>query len=284
MPTNAEVQRRLLASRLRGVVWRPILVAPDGSEAGMELGLQGKGAVVTGGSRGIGRAIALAFADEGANVAICARGSNDLDVTAAELAERGSKVHAQTCDIADPDQLRAFLDDSHAALGAVHVLVNNASGARGTDDESGWRASIQVDLMASVRATWQVVPWIEEAGGGSVIHISSISALEAGSPPAYAAAKAALVSHSKTLAANLAGRGIRVNCILPGSIDFPGGFWDRCKRDQPDLYAQTVESIPWGRLGRPEEVANAVVFLASERASWISGIRLSVDGVQFSGN
>ena len=250
----------------------------------MDLGLRGKVAVITGGSRGIGRATALAFADEGAHVAICARGAEALEATAKELSARGVKVHAQAADVAKPAELDAFLEATHKALGRVDVLVNNSSGFGITDDETGWKLSFDVDMMASVRATWKVVPWMKSQGGGVVIHISSTSALEAGSPPSYAAAKAALISHSKTLAVALAPSGIRVNTIAPGSIEFPGGVWEMIKKGNPAYYDSIKASIPWGRLGTAEEVANAVVFTASERASWVTGVVLSVDGGQHKGN
>lgn len=250
----------------------------------MDLGIRGKGAVVTGGSKGIGRAIALALADEGANVALCARGEESLAATAEELQEKGVKVHAQTCDVADGDALGAFLDSSRDALGGIGILVNNASGFGVSDDEAGWKAGFSVDMMAAVRASWKVIPWYEEAGGGAIVHIASTSGLEAGSPPAYAAVKAALISHSKTLAAQLAPKGIRVNCVAPGSIEFPGGMWETVKKVNAPMYDSILSTIPFGRLGKAEEVANAVVFLASERASWISGVTLSVDGVQHKGN
>jgi 3-oxoacyl-[acyl-carrier protein] reductase len=250
----------------------------------MDLGLAGKGVVITGGSRGIGRAIALAFADEGANIAICARGKEALDATAKQLVAKGVKVHAQKADVAKPAELDAFLDGAHQVLGRVDVLVNNASGFGISDDESGWKTGFDVDIMASVRASWKVVPWMTAQGGGAIVHISSTSALEAGSPPAYAAVKAALISHSKTLAVALAPSRIRVNTVAPGSIEFPGGVWEMIKKGNPAMYDGIKASIPWGRLGSAEEVANAVVFTASPRASWVTGIVLSVDGGQHKGN
>ena len=155
-----------------------------------------------------------------------------------------------------------------------------------TDNEEGWAASLAVDVMAPVRATWKVVPWLAAQGGGAVIHISSISGLEASLPgvAAYAAVKAALISHSKSMAMELAPKGIRVNCVAPGSIDFPDGFWDGVRKDNPAFYDGVVSTIPFGRMGKPEEIANAVVFLASAKASWISGVMLPVDGVQHKGN
>ncbi|MCP3983586.1 MAG: SDR family oxidoreductase [bacterium] len=250
----------------------------------MDLGLAGKNVVITGGSKGIGRATALAFADEGASVAICARGEGPLEETAKEIESRGVRAFAASCDVAEGSLLAGFLDDARAALGSVDVLVNNASGFGVSDDEAGWNAGFDVDLMASVRATWKVAPWMAEAGGGSVIHISSTSGLEAGSPAAYAAVKAALMSHSKTMAINLAPRGIRVNTVAPGSIEFPGGMWETVKKVNQEMYEGIRSSIPFGRLGTAEEVAAAIVFLASTPASWITGITLAVDGGQHKAN
>jgi 3-oxoacyl-[acyl-carrier protein] reductase len=250
----------------------------------MKLGLEGKGVIVTGASRGIGRAIARAFADEGAHLAICARGEEPLSATAGEIRERGVKVHAQTCDVSDPEALSRFLEESRAALGSIRVLVNNASAFGVVDDEDGWRAGFDVDMMASVRASWKTIPWITEAGGGSILFVSSTAALEAPSPPPYAAAKAALVSYAKNLAIQLAPSGIRVNCVAPGSIEFSGGVWDLIHKANPKQYESVLRTIPWGRMGTPEEVASAVVFLASDAASWITGVTLSVDGGQHKGN
>jgi len=250
----------------------------------MDLGLKGKGVVVTGASRGIGRATALEFAREGANLAICARGQEALEKTRSELASQGVQVYAQVCDVSDGVALNMFLESAKSTLGRIDVLINNPSGFGTSDDEAGWATSFSVDIMASVRASWKVVPWMEERGGGAIVHISSRSGMEAGWPPAYAAAKAALISHAKTLANSLAPKGIRVNCVAPGSIEFPGGAWDRVKQRNPQRYEAIRSSIPFGRLGTAEEVAAAVVFLSSSRASWISGATLAVDGVQYKGN
>ncbi len=250
----------------------------------MDLGLAGKRVIVTGGSKGIGRATALAFADEGAHVAICARGAEAIEATTKEIESRGVNAHGASCDVSDKAALEGFLDGARDALGGVDVLVNNASGFGVTDDEAGWKTGFDVDMMASVRASWKVVPWMAEAGGGSIVHISSTSGLEAGSPPAYAAVKAALMSHSKTLAISLAPQGIRVNTIAPGSIEFPGGMWEVIKKVNRAHYDGILSTIPFGRLGTAEEVAAAVVFVSSAKASWVTGVTLSVDGGQHKGN
>ena len=247
----------------------------------MNIAFTGRNVVVAGGSRGIGRSIALGFAAGGANVSVCARGAEALKITEAELSAHGSKVHAAVCDLADGPGVTRYVNEAAEALGGIDVLVNNASGFGRTDDEAGWRVSIDVDLMASVRASHAALPWIERAGGGSIIHISSISGfLPSVRTPPYGAVKAALIEYTMTQALACAPKRIRVNAIAPGSIEFPGGVWDVAKRDNPALYDRILKSIPSGRLGRPEEIANVVLFLASDLASWITGQTIVVDGGQ----
>jgi 3-oxoacyl-[acyl-carrier protein] reductase len=250
----------------------------------MNLELQGKCAIVVGASKGIGRAIALRFAEAGAHVGICARGATALEATARDIRHLGVDVYAHPCDVGSADALAGFLDGARQALQGVDILVNNASAFGFSDDEAGWQASVDVDLMGAVRATQTVVPWMTASGGGVIIHVSSVSGLEAGSPPAYAAVKAALISHSKTLAIALAPNRIRVNVVAPGSIEFPGGKWEEAKRDARPFYDSVLGTIPWGRMGTPEEVADVVVFLASARAAWVTGACVVVDGGQHKGN
>ena len=245
----------------------------------MELGLAGRAVVVTGASRGIGRAIALGFAREGASLAICARGAADLAATAQEIAALGCKTHARACDVADPAALDDFLCGAHAAFGRLDVLVNSASALALADDPASWEASFRVDLLPAVRASQRVLPWLVQSGG-SIVHVVSTAALEGPGPPAYSALKAALLSHAKNLALAQARSGVRVNCVAPGPIEFPGGLWERVRREQPDRYSAMKASIPAGRLGRPEEVADAVVFLCSAAARWITGATLCIDGGQ----
>lgn len=250
----------------------------------MELGLRGRNVIVTGGSRGIGRSTALAFAREGAHVAICARGEEGVRKTEAELRDLGVKAFGAACDVADAAALDGFLDAAREALGSLHVLVNNTSGFGISDDEDGWRKGFEVDVMATVRACWKAAPMIAEAGGGAILHVSTISALQpALMNPPYGAMKAVLLQHVQTLAVKLARQKIRVNCVAPGSIEFPGGAWDMIKKNAPPVYEATVKRIPWRRHGTPEEVARAAVFLCSDAASWITGQTLVVDGGQLLG-
>lgn len=251
----------------------------------MDLGLKNKAVAVTGGSKGLGRAIALAFANEGANVAICARDEAVLSATAAELRKKKVEVYSRPANVGEPAELDDFLEGAHDAFGRIDVLVNNAPGWGLSDDEAGWQMAWNVDVMAAVRAVWKVVPWMKASGGGAIVHMSSIAGLEGGwSLSAYAPAKAALISHSKALAIGLAPDKIRVNVVAPGSIEFPGGVWEQVKNNNREWYQSILRSIPAGRLGTAEEVADAVVFLASKRASWITGACLVVDGGQHKAN
>jgi 3-oxoacyl-[acyl-carrier protein] reductase len=246
----------------------------------MKLDLQGKKALVAGGSRGIGRSIALAFAEAGADVSICARGEESLRATETELKRFNHKVHTATCDLGDGPAVTAYVKSAAEALGGIDILINNASGFGSSDDEAGWAASINVDLMASVRASYAALPHLEKSKG-SIIHISSIAGLapSARTPP-YGAVKAALIQYTLTQAAQYAAKHIRVNCIAPGSVEFPGGTWEKRKTAEPKLYNAVLGSIRFGRLGTPEEIANVALFLASDAASWVTGQTIAVDGGQ----
>ncbi|QJR13578.1 SDR family NAD(P)-dependent oxidoreductase [Usitatibacter palustris] len=247
----------------------------------MEVDVKGKRVVVAGGSRGIGRSIALAFAEGGAKVSICARGAAALEATRAELAARGPFAHAQTCDLGDDAAINRYIPAAAEALGGIDVLVNNATGAALGDDEASWDADLAVDLRAVVRASRAALPYLLKGNEPSIVNISSISGLHpAPRAPAYGAAKAAVIHYTQTQAATLAAKGVRVNCVTPGSIEFPGGSWERRKTEEPDIYKRTLASMPTGRLGRPEEVANVVLFLASPLAIWVTAQVISVSGGQ----
>ena len=247
----------------------------------MELNLKGRRVIVAGGSRGIGRSIALGFAEAGAAVSICARGAEALEATRQELAAFGGIVHAQPCDLADAAAIAGYIPAAAAALGGIDILVNNASGFGRADDEESWELSLAVDLMAAVRASREATPWLMKGTEASIIHIASGSGLNPSvRTPAYGAAKAAVIHYTRTQAATLAKHGIRVNCVAPGSIEFPGGSWERRKTDDPKLYNGILNSMPAGRLGRPEEVASVVLFLASSLATWVTAQIVSVNGGQ----
>ena len=247
----------------------------------MQFDFNGKRVVVCGGSRGIGRSIAETFARDGAAVSICARGKEGLEKASTELARGGAKIHAGVCDLADGDQVKAYVLAAGDALGGIDVLINNASGFGHSDDEAGWAAGLNIDLMATVRASHTAIPFMEKAGGGSIVNISSISGFGASVRSApYAAVKAAVNNYTASQALALTPKKIRVNAIAPGSIEFPGGIWEQRKTSAPALYQGTLKSIPWGRMGKPEEIANVAAFLASDLAAWVTGQTIVVDGGQ----
>src|SRR5438067_12868264 len=247
----------------------------------MNIDLTGKRAVICGGSRGIGRAVALACAEAGAAVSICARGAETLAKTRDAIAAYGHKAHAATCDLADKDQIARYIAEAAEALGGIDILVNNASGFGSTDDEEGWEKSIGVDLQATVRATRAATPFLEASQAGAVVNISSTSAFHPSvRTTPYGVAKAAVVQYTKNRAAALARKRIRVNCVAPGSIEFPGGSWEKRKTDNPPLYNAILRGIPFGRLGHPEEVARVVLFVVSPLANWVTGQAIMVDGGQ----
>lgn len=243
--------------------------------------LAGYRVVVAGGSRGIGRSIALGFAQAGAAVSICARGAAALEDTRQALAAYGVPAHAQSCDLGDAGAIEGYIANAAAALDGIDVLVNNASGYGFDDSDESWLADFNLDLMAAVRASRVALPYLKASSHGCILHTSSIAAFHPrANGAAYAAMKAALSHYTTSQALALAEHRIRVNAIAPGSITFTDGLWERRKLEQPELYRATLAKIPFGRFGKPEEIAHAAVFLASPWAGWITGQTLAVDGGQ----
>jgi NAD(P)-dependent dehydrogenase (short-subunit alcohol dehydrogenase family) len=245
----------------------------------MDLGLKGKRALVTGGTKGIGRAIADTFAEEGAGVAICARNHADVETAVAAWKKKGVPAFGRAIDVADGDALKGWVEASAAALGGIDALVCNVSGLAVGDSPDTWAKSFATDMMHTVNAVAAAVPFLAKSGGGSIVLISSVSGFEvdfaAGS---YGAIKAALIHYAKGLSRKLVEQGIRVNCVSPGNTYFDGGIWQSIEKNMPDLFATTLKVNPTHRFGTPQEVANGVVFLASPAASRISGANLVIDG------
>lgn len=243
--------------------------------------LHGYRVVVAGGSKGIGRSMALAFAQAGAAVSICARGEAALNETRDAMAGHGGVTHTQRCNLADPDDIEHYVASAAAALGGIDVLVNNASGYGFADDDAAWQAGYDIDLMAAVRASRHALPHLQASPHPSILHTSSIAAYHPRRHgAAYAAVKAALTHYTMSQALQLSEQRIRVNAIAPGSIEFDDGLWDRRRTEAPEMYRNTLAKIPFGRFGTPEEIAHAALFLASPWAGWITGQTLSVDGGQ----
>ena len=245
----------------------------------MDLGLKGKRALITGGSKGIGKAISQVFAKEGADVAICARNKDEIDTTLKSLQSYGVKAIGSPLDVANSSDLKKWIDSSADELGGIDCLVCNVSALAVGDSEETWENSFQVDMMHTVNSIAAAIPHLETSSSASIVIISSVSGFEvdfaAGS---YGAMKAALIHYAKGLSRQLVDKGIRVNCVSPGNTYFEGGIWHNIEKDMPDLYESTINVNPTGKFGTADEVANGVVFLCSPLASRISGTNLVIDG------
>lgn len=244
----------------------------------MDLGLKGRKALITGGSRGLGRAAAETLAAEGCDIAFCSRGAEGVEAAKKSLEAKGVKVFGQAVDVGDKDALEGFIAAAIADLGGLDILVSNPSGGGGVDEEA-WKANFDVDLMGAVRSINAAVPALAESDAASVIFISSTAAVETFmGPTSYNAIKAGLITHANGLSQALAPQGIRVNTVSPGPIMIEGGLWDMIKTHDEGIYTSTLSQIPAGRMGTDQEIADAIAFLVSPRSAFTTGANLVVDG------
>lgn len=245
----------------------------------MDLQLKGKKALVTGGTKGIGRSIADTLADEGADVAICARNAEEVEAAVAALGAKGVNATGAAVDVGEADALRGWVAAAAEEMGGLDIVVSNVSALAIGADEENWNQSFNVDMMGTVRLIDAAMPHLEASDAASIVTISSVSGREidfAAGP--YGTMKAALVHYTQGLANQLAGKGIRANSVSPGNTYFEGGVWSQIETGDPELFATALGLNPTGRMGTPQEMADAVAFLSSPRASFITGSNLVVDG------
>jgi len=244
----------------------------------MDLELKGKKAIVTGGSRGIGKCVAQTLVNEGAEVGICARNEEEVKAAVDNLSSGGSKVIGAVADVGDGDSYKAWITSAIEDLGGLDLFVANVSAGGGNNTEEGWKANFEVDVLGTVRGIETVTPALSDSKG-SVVIISTTTAIENGpGAGAYGAMKAALINLSSAKAQELAPQGVNCNVVSPGPIYIEGGAWNFIKDNMEDFYKATLSAIPAGRMGAAQDVANAVVFLGSPAASYITGTNLVIDG------
>jgi 3-oxoacyl-[acyl-carrier protein] reductase len=244
----------------------------------MDLQLEGKSALISGGSKGIGWSTAEAFAREGCNVSICSRDKKHVDDAVGRLQSMGVKAFGSALDAADGNALKAWVEASAQALGGIDVVVPNVSALGSGEGEEQWRRAVDVDLMHTVRFVEAAIPFLKESDAGSVVIVSSVSARRPLGAAPYGTLKAALNHYGKGLAVQYAKDGIRANVVSPGTIYIEDGFWGNIERTNPAMFEGALKRNPLGRMGTPEEVARSIVFLASPASSFTSGTNLLIDG------
>lgn len=248
----------------------------------MDLGLKGKKAIVTGGTRGIGRAIAETLAAEGADVAICARNAEQVAATVRDLQGRGVRAYGAAVDVSDGAALESWIGDAAEQLGGIDVLISNPGAMVLGNGVADWEANFRTDVLGAVRAVDAAKPFLERAGSergdAAIVFISTVSTVESDRPSSYGAMKSALVFFAKGVARENAGKQIRANVVSPGTVYFEGGSWHRREQNNPAAFNAAMRRNPTGRMATPQEIANAAVFLASPASSFTTGINLIVDG------
>lgn len=245
----------------------------------MDLGLKGLRALVTGGTRGIGRSIVEVLAAEGASVAFCARTKVDVDAAVADLSAGGLPVSGAVGDVGDPDSLRGWVESAAQALGGIDIVVANVSALQLAESPEAWRTTFDVDMMGTVGLVQAAMPYLERSAAASIVTIASVSGREidfAAGP--YGAIKAAIIHYTQALAYQNAAKGIRANSVSPGNTYFSGGAWQGMEQGNPSFFAQALALNPTGRMAKPEEIARGVAFLASPAASFVTGTNLVIDG------